>query len=73
MSPVATQLSWSQIVESSNIPMNTFKGPYLFDVLGLKDDYLENDLETAILCELEKFILEFGKGEIDDASRGVKL
>jgi predicted nuclease of restriction endonuclease-like (RecB) superfamily len=56
------EIANSQIVGSSNIPINTFKDPYLFDVLGLKDDYLENDLETAILCELEKFILEFGKG-----------
>jgi hypothetical protein len=30
--------------------------------LGLKDEYLEADLETAIIRELEKFILEFGKG-----------
>ena len=36
--------------------------PYLFDVLGIKDDYLEADVEEAILRELEKFILEFGKG-----------
>jgi len=56
------EIANSQAVESNKIPMNTFKDPYLFDVLGLKDDYLENDLETAILCELEKFILEFGKG-----------
>jgi RecB family endonuclease NucS len=30
--------------------------------LGLKDGYLENDLENAILKELELFILELGKG-----------
>jgi len=28
----------------------------------LKDEYLEDDIEAAILRELEKFILEFGKG-----------
>ena len=28
----------------------------------MKDEYLEADLEAAILRELEKFILEFGKG-----------
>jgi hypothetical protein len=28
----------------------------------LKDNFLENDLENAILLELEKFILEFGNG-----------
>jgi RecB family endonuclease NucS len=36
--------------------------PYLFDILGIKDEYIEEDLEEAILRELEKFILEFGKG-----------
>lgn len=40
----------------------TFKDPYFLDFLGLKDGYLETDLETAILRELEHFILELGKG-----------
>ena len=39
-----------------------FKDPYLLDFLNLPADYLEYDLETAILKELEKFILEVGKG-----------
>ena len=39
-----------------------FKAPYLLDVLGLKENYLEADLEKAVLTELEKFILEFGHG-----------
>ena len=46
----------------STVPFNTFKDPYLLDVLGLKDNYLEGDLEKAILAELETFILEFGNG-----------
>lgn len=41
---------------------HTFKDPYLLDFLGLKSTYLENDLEQAILSELETFILELGKG-----------
>lgn len=32
------------------------------EFLGLKEGYLENDLGTAILKELELFILELGKG-----------
>jgi hypothetical protein len=32
------------------------------DFLNLGNDYLEKDLEQAILYELEKFILELGKG-----------
>lgn len=39
-----------------------FKDPYFLDFLGLKDGYLEHDLESALLNELELFILELGKG-----------
>ena len=56
------EIADSQITPSSPLPPGTFKDPYLFDVLGIKDEYLETDLEEAILRELEKFILEFGKG-----------
>ncbi len=40
----------------------TFKDPYFFDFLGLPNGYLENDLEQAMIRELEQFILELGKG-----------
>jgi predicted nuclease of restriction endonuclease-like (RecB) superfamily len=42
--------------------LNTFKDPYILDFLNLKNTYLEQDLERAILQELETFILELGKG-----------
>ncbi len=45
----------------SSLPY-TFKDPYLLDFLNLGNDYLEKDLEQAILYDLEKFILELGKG-----------
>jgi predicted nuclease of restriction endonuclease-like (RecB) superfamily len=38
------------------------KDPYVFDFLGLKDSYLEADLEDAILSELQQFLLELGGG-----------
>jgi hypothetical protein len=44
------------------VPFNVFKDPYLLDMLRLRDNYLEADLEKAILSELEAFILEFGNG-----------
>ncbi|MCL1865956.1 MAG: PDDEXK nuclease domain-containing protein, partial [Oscillospiraceae bacterium] len=56
------EIANTQISDETKVPLNAFKDPYLFDILGLKDEYLESDLEEAILCELEKFILEFGKG-----------
>jgi predicted nuclease of restriction endonuclease-like (RecB) superfamily len=42
--------------------VNSFKDPYLLDFLGLKNTFIERDLENAILRELESFILELGKG-----------
>jgi len=40
----------------------SFKDPYFFDFLGLPQGYLENELEQALIRELEQFILELGKG-----------
>ena len=57
-----TTIADTQLAANSSVPPGTFKDPYLFDFLGLKNDYLERDLEAAILRELESFILEFGKG-----------
>lgn len=57
-----TEIANTQLTNQSVIPFNVFKDPYLLDVLGLKDNFLESDLENAILIELEKFILEFGNG-----------
>jgi predicted nuclease of restriction endonuclease-like (RecB) superfamily len=56
------EIANTQISENSKLPFNVFKDPYLLDVLGLKDNYLEADLEKAVLRELEAFILEFGNG-----------
>ncbi len=51
-----------QLLDSNAIEKGIFKDPYLLDFLELKDGYLENDLEAAILKELEMFILELGNG-----------
>jgi predicted nuclease of restriction endonuclease-like (RecB) superfamily len=56
------EIASSQLDEQSKIPFNVFKDPYLLDTLGLKENFLEADLEKAILTELEAFILEFGHG-----------
>jgi predicted nuclease of restriction endonuclease-like (RecB) superfamily len=39
-----------------------FRDPYFLDFLGLKDCYLEKDIEDAIMREMENFILELGVG-----------
>lgn len=43
-------------------PDLVFKDPYFLDFLGLKGAYQEKDLESAILREMESFILELGAG-----------
>lgn len=57
-----TNIADAQIIESTEIPFNTFKDPYILDLLGLQNTFLEKDLEQAILHGLETFILELGKG-----------
>jgi predicted nuclease of restriction endonuclease-like (RecB) superfamily len=57
-----TEIANAQLAESSTVPFNVFKDPYLLDILELKENYLEADLEKAILQGLENFILEFGHG-----------
>jgi predicted nuclease of restriction endonuclease-like (RecB) superfamily len=56
------EIANAQLTQASAMPLDTFKDPYLLDVLGLHDGYLEADLESAILRELESFILELGGG-----------
>lgn len=43
-------------------PDLVLRDPYLLDFLGLKDTFLEVDLEAAILREMESFLLELGAG-----------
>lgn len=52
-----------QLQESDQLtPDLIFKDPYFLDFLGLKDRYLEKNLEDAILREMEQFLLEMGTG-----------
>ncbi len=48
--------------EGRMTPDLVFRNPYLLDFLGLRDTYSEKDLESAILRELEAFLLELGNG-----------
>lgn len=57
-----TSIANTQLPQTHAESHNLFKDPYLLDFLNLRNDYLERDLEQAILDELEKFILELGKG-----------
>ncbi|MCI6151971.1 MAG: PDDEXK nuclease domain-containing protein [Fusobacterium perfoetens] len=50
-----------QLIEK---PQDIVKDPYILEFLGLdeKSVYSENELETAIINHIEKFIMELGKG-----------
>ncbi len=41
-------------------PDLVFRDPYVLDFLGLADTYSERDLETAIIVELQRFLIELG-------------
>jgi predicted nuclease of restriction endonuclease-like (RecB) superfamily len=43
-------------------PDLVFRDPYVLDFLGLQDSYSEKELESAILREIESFLLELGAG-----------
>jgi predicted nuclease of restriction endonuclease-like (RecB) superfamily len=50
-------------------PEDMLKEPYVLEFLGLDDKagYSESDLETAIIDQLEHFLLELGKGFLFEA------
>ena len=56
-------LELKQLREEDRLsPVLVFRDPCLLDFLGLKDSYVEKDLEAAILRGLEAVILELGTG-----------
>ncbi|WP_201614894.1 PDDEXK nuclease domain-containing protein [Gulosibacter hominis] len=52
----------TQLVGDTSVPRDVFRDPYLLDFLGLKDTFLERDLEAAIVRDMEAFLLEAGNG-----------
>ncbi|RKI63145.1 DUF1016 domain-containing protein [Corallococcus sp. AB049A] len=48
--------------EGELTPSLVFQDPYMLDFLELADTYSEKDLESAILREIERFLLELGVG-----------
>lgn len=59
--PEATLLAATDDIKALT-PSLVFKDPYFLEFLGLPPGYNETDLENAILRELERFILELGRG-----------
>lgn len=46
----------------NHLPQNIFKDPFIFEFLNLPEEHSENEFEKAIIQNLQKFILEVGKG-----------
>lgn len=46
--------------EQQLTPDLVFRDPYVLEFLGLKDTFSEKDLESAIIAELQSFIIELG-------------
>jgi predicted nuclease of restriction endonuclease-like (RecB) superfamily len=46
----------------AKLPQNLFKDPYIFEFINLPEQHSEKDFEKAIIHNLQKFILEVGKG-----------
>ncbi len=57
-----TEIANSQLLPDKSDLQDIFKDPYFLNSLGIKDGYLEKDLENAILKDIEEFILEIGSG-----------
>lgn len=47
---------------ATQLPQGFFKDPYIFEFLDLPEFHSEKDLEKALIQNLQKFILEVGKG-----------
>jgi len=56
------KLELAELKQQKVTPNLLLKDPYLLDFIGLKDHYLEKDLEDGILRELQQFLLELGSG-----------
>lgn len=46
----------------SDFARQTLKDPYIFDFLTLEEPFRERELETNLLHQLERFLLELGRG-----------
>jgi len=47
---------------TSKLPSGIFKDPYVFEFLALPEIHSEDDLQQALIKNLQNFILEMGKG-----------
>jgi hypothetical protein len=54
-------MTWNSWTKENKMSMDlTLRDPYVLDFLDLDDTFCETELESAVLSELQKFILEIG-------------
>ncbi len=46
----------------SDLAQQSFKGPYIFDFITLREQAVERELETGLIAHIQKFLLELGAG-----------
>ncbi len=49
-------------VPESDMAQQTFKDPYLFDFLELRENFKEREIEQGLINHIQKFLLELGQG-----------
>lgn len=54
----------TQLSDTENKTLEFVKDPFVLEFMGVKqnDGHLESDIEKAIISNLQKFLLEMGKG-----------
>lgn len=57
-----TNFQWTLPKPQSDLAIETFKNPYLFDFLNVGKKALERDIEQAMICHVERVLLELGQG-----------
>lgn len=57
-----TNFSTTLPPEQSRLAQQLTKDPHVFDFLGLGDEFQERELEDALVGQLQRFLLELGKG-----------
>ena len=46
----------------SDLAQQSFKDPYIFDFITLREQAVERELETGLIAHIQKFLLELGAG-----------
>lgn len=57
-----SNFEWLLPSPQSDLVRQTLKDPYIFDFLTLEEPFRERELETNLLHQLERFLLELGQG-----------